>query len=256
MAGVVSGTVTLDGKVIHYQFYSGKSAADFQTFLNGGTLVDFESVAGVTAKPVANYNGTTTTAANLVDPTKAINGAYFSAGGQTPGDPTKGGNPAALVDVSALSGAHSGKNVLGPTAQGDPTQPLDFQNGFISVDFPLAQPISRFGWWTNPQGGKVAFPPHLNTFDAGGNMVDLSSGLSFTGDPGDFVAFAFDSNVINEAELFQTGPMTIDDFVYARDNKLPFGGTTTTTPEPGTLTVMLLGLGGMGIRRLVKSAQI
>jgi len=239
-AGLVSGTVTLDGKVIHYQFYSGNSASDFQKFLQGGTLVDFESVSGVTPEKVTSYNGTTTTPANLVDPTKPINGAYFSAGGQTPGNPANGGNPAGLVDVSALNGAHSGKNVLGPTAQGDPAEPLDFQNGFISVDFLLNQPISRFGWWTNPQGGAVAFPPHLNTFDSSGNMVDLSSGLTFTGAAGDFVAFSFDSTAINEVELFQTGPMTIDDFVYSRDKTLPFGATTSTAPEPATLAMGIL----------------
>ena len=243
-AGLVSGTVTLDGKVIHYEAYSGTSATSFQQFLQGANLVDFESVSGVTPKVVSSYNSTTTTPANLVDPTKAINGAFFSAGGQTPGDPTKGGNPAALVDVSGLNGAHSGKNVLGPTAQGDPTEPLDFQNGFISVDFPLAQPISRFGWWTNPNGGTVAFAPHMNTFDSSNNMVDLSSGISFTANAGDFVAFAFDSSVVNEVELFQTGPMTIDDFTYARDNALPFAGSTSSAPEPSALALFLFCGGG------------
>jgi hypothetical protein len=144
------------------------------------------------------------------------------------------------VDVSSLNGAHSGNNAFAPTTQGDPTTPLDF-NGFVSVDFPLAQPISRFGWWTNPQGGNVAFPPHLNTFDAGGNLVDLSSGITFTANPGDFVAFAFSNSVINEVELFQTGPMTIDDFTYARDNTLPLGTGATTVPEPASWVFLALG---------------
>jgi hypothetical protein len=239
-AGTITGTVTLDGNVIHYQAYSGTDPTAFQQFLNGGTLTDFENVSGVTPLTVTAYNGTPTTAANLVDPKTAINGAFFSAGGQTPGNPANGGNPAALANVSSLNGAHSGTNVLAPTAQGDPTNPIDF-NGFFSVNFDSSTPISRFGWWSNPNGGKVPFAPHINTFDSGGMLTDLSSGISFTANPGDFVAFAFDKSVIDEVELFQTGPETLDDFVYARDNALPIGGSTTATPEPVSAALLILG---------------
>jgi hypothetical protein len=255
MAGLINGTVTLNGNVIHYEAYSGTSATSFQQFLQGANLANFESVAGTTAKAVSSYNSTTTTPANLVSPTTAINGAFFSAGGQTPGNPANGGNPAALVDVSALNGAHSGKNVLGPTAQGDPTEPIDFQNGFISVDFNLNQPISRFGWWTNPNGGAVAFAPHINTFDSSNNMVDLSTGITFTANAGDFVAFAFDSSVVNEVELFQNGPMTVDDFTYARDKALPFAGTGTSAPEPSSLALFsLCGAVVLFVRKRYKTA--
>lgn len=239
-AGLITGTVTLDGNVIHYQAFSGTDPAAFAQFLAGAQLVDFESVSGVTPLAVAAYTGSPTAAANLIDPKIAINGAFFSAGGQTPGKPENGGAPAVLLDVSSLNGAHSGKNVLGPTAQGDPTTPLDF-TGFFSINFPLAQPISRFGWWTNPQGGGVAFPPHINVIDSGGNLVDLSTGIAFTANAGDFVAFAFDRSVVNEVELFQGAPMTIDDFTYARDNKLPFG-TSTTIPEPASWVLALFGI--------------
>jgi hypothetical protein len=238
-AGLITGTVTLDGNTIQYQAYSGTDPAAFAAFLLGAQLVDFESVSGVTPLAVTAYTASPTAAANLVDPTIALGGAFFSAGGQTPGNPANGGAPAVLVDVSALNGAHSGKNVLGPTAQGDPTTPLDF-NGFFSVNFPLLQPISRFGWWTNPDGGKVAFPPHLNTFDSNGMLVDLSAGIAFTANPGDFVAFAFSSSVLNEVELFQGGPATMDDFVYARDNKLPIGASTSV-PEPAPWTLLAFG---------------
>ena len=244
-AGLITGTVTLDGNVIHYQAFSGTDPAEFAKFLAGAQLSDFENVSGVTPLAVTSYTGSPTAAANLIDPTKAINGAFFSAGGQTPGKPENGGAPAVLVDVSTLNGAHSGNNVLGPTAQGDPTTPLDF-NGFFSVNFPLAQPISRFGWWTNPGGGTVAFPPHINTLDSGGSLVDLSSGIAFTASPGDFVGFAFDKSVVNEVELFQGGPMTIDDFTYARDNALPFG-TSTSIPEPSSWLLMLSGSASVAI---------
>lgn len=239
LASTTTGTVTLDGNIIHYQAFSGTSATDFQNFLTGATLVDFENISGITPLPVTAYTtGTPTTAANLTDPTKSVNGAFLSAGGQTPGNPAKGGTPAAIVDVSALNGAHSGTNVLAPTAQGDPALPLDF-GGFISINFASNEPISRFGWWTNPQGGTVAFPPHMNTFDAGNNLIDLSSGITFTASPGDFVAFALDASVIKEVELFQGAPMTVDDFTFASDNKLPFGGSSSV-PEPGSASLLLI----------------
>jgi hypothetical protein len=249
-ATVTTGTVTLDGNIIHYQAFHGTSATDFQTFLVGATLVDFENISGITPLPISAYTiGTPTTAANLTDPTKSVSGAFLSAGGQTPGNPANGGTPAALVNVSSLNGAHSGSNVLAPTAQGDPTSPLDF-GGFISINFPGNQPISRFGWWTNPQGGNVAFPPHINTFDASNMLVDLSSGISFTASPGEFVAFAFDASVIKEVELFQAAPMTVDDFTFARDNALPFG--TSSVPEPGS-GYLLLAAAAFGLSAIRKA---
>ena len=250
-AALMTGTVTFNGNPVQYQAFKGTDPAAFSAFLAGAQLTDFENVAGVTPLTVTAYTGTPTAAANLIDATVAINGAFFSAGGQTPGKPANGGAPGVLVDVSALNGAHSGKNVLGPTAQGDPTTPLDF-NGFISINFPLAQPISRFGWWTNPQGGNVNFAPHLNAIDSGGNLVDLSAGISFTANPGEFVAFAFSQSVLNEVELFQTGPMTVDDFVYARDNKLPFG--TTVVPEPGSWGLLALGSSFLAIVKIRRGA--
>ena len=79
----------------------------------------------------------------------------------------------------------------------------------------------------------------MNTFDASNTLVDLSSGIPFTAAPGDFVAFAFDASVIKEVELFQGGPMTVDDFTFASDNKLPFGGSSSV-PEPGSASLLLV----------------
>ncbi|MFL6417129.1 MAG: hypothetical protein ACJ74Y_15815 [Bryobacteraceae bacterium] len=237
-ATVVTGTVTLNGSAIQYQAFNGTSAADLTQFLAGATLINFDNISGITPLTVTAYtNGTATSAANLTNPTQSVSGAFLSAGGQTPGNPANGGTPAAIINVSSLNGAHSGTDVLAPTAQGDPAMPLAF-NGFISINFANDQPISRFGWWTNPQGGNVTFAPHINTFDSSNMLVDLSTGITFTAAPGQFVAFAFSSSVIKEVELFQTGPMTVDDFTFARDNALPFGATSTV-PEPGPAYLLL-----------------
>jgi hypothetical protein len=253
-ATVVTGTVTLNGSTIQYQAFNGTSAADFAQFQAGATLVNFDNIPGITPLTVNTYtSGTATTAANLTNPTQSVSGAFLSAGGQTPGNPANGGTPAAVINVSSLNGAHSGSNVLAPTAQGDPAMPLDF-NGFISINFASNQPISRFGWWTNPQGGNVGFAPHINTFDASNTLVDLSTGITFTAAPGEFVAFAFSSSVIREVELFQTGPMTVDDFTFARDNSLPFGGASTV-PEPGSVYLLLAAAGTLGLPALRKAIR-
>ena len=116
------------------------------------------------------------------------------------------------------------------------------------MDFPPAEPLSRFGWWTNQIGGMSITRQQVDTFDSGGNLVDLSSGITFTANAGDFVAFAFSASVINEVELFQTGPMTIDDFAYARDNALPFT-TSSTVPEPASWLLMAAGCASILILR-------
>jgi hypothetical protein len=253
-ATVVTGTVTFNGSTIQYQAFNGTSAADYAQFLAGATLVNFDNIPGVTPLTVNTYaNGTATTAANLTNPTQSVSGAFLSAGGQTPGNPANGGTPAAVINVSSLNGAHSGSDVLAPTTQGDPAMPLDL-NGFISINFAGNQPISRFGWWTNPQGGNVAFAPHINTFDASNSLVDLSTGITFTAAPGEFVAFAFSSSVIREVELFQTGPMTVDDFTFAQDNALPFGGSSAV-PEPGSVYLLLAAASALGLPALRKAMR-
>ena len=72
-ATVTTGTVTLDGNTIHYQAFSGTSATDFQQFLAGATLIDFENISGITPLTVNAYtSGTPTTAANLTNPTQSV----------------------------------------------------------------------------------------------------------------------------------------------------------------------------------------
>ena len=69
----------------------------------------------------------------------------------------------------------------------------------------------------------------------------------------DFVAFAFDSSVIKEVELFQGGPMTVDDFTFARDNALPFGGSSSV-PEPGS-AYLLLAAAALGLPAVRKAIR-
>jgi hypothetical protein len=205
-AGLDTGALTLDGNVIVYQAHSGTDPAAFAAFLMGAPLVDFGTVSFVKPLVASSYTGSPTTPANLADPTIAIHGALFPAGGQTPENPANAGAPPVLVDVSGLNGAHSANR-------------LDF-TGFFSVNFPLLQPISRFGWWTTPNG--------------------VSTGITFPANPGDFVAFAFSSSVLHEVELFQGGPRTIDDFGYARDNALPIGASSIVS-EPAPWTLVAFG---------------
>ena len=84
--------------------------------------------------------------------------------------------------------------------------------------------------------------------------MDLSSGIAFTANPGEFVAFAFDKSVVNEVELFQGAPMTIDDFAYARDNALPFG--TSSIPEPTSWFLVLSGSASVAIVTAVRKRRM
>jgi hypothetical protein len=87
------------------------------------------------------------------------------------------------------------------------------------------------------KGGNVAFPPHINTFYSSNTLVDSFPELRFRLRRGSSFAFAFDASVVKEVELFQGGPITVDDFTFASDNKLPFGASAV--PEPSSSYLML-----------------
>jgi hypothetical protein len=93
-------------------------------------------------------------------------------------------------------------------------------------------------------------------WDQSGRSTELSdSGITFTASAGEFVAFAFDSSVVKEVELFQGGPMTVDDFTFASDNKLPFGASTV--PEPSSSALMLAAIAlGLFVKRVIRKYSI
>jgi hypothetical protein len=252
-AGTVSGSFLFDGSPLNYVFFSGNSEAVFNNFRTGGTLVDFENVAGTVPLTVTSLTQTPTAANNRPDPRVAINGAFFSTGGQSPGDPAGGGSPfsAVLVRPQGIAGVgpHSGQNVLGTSQTADETAWYPDQ-GFFSVGFDATNDPnavrSRVGWWTHSE---IFALPTIHLRDSAGNNEQLSSNfVNFTANAGDFVFFAFDRPVIQEIEwAVMRTPVAflIDDFVHARDNALAFGQTGGGTDVSEPATASLLGVAAL-----------
>jgi len=85
-----SGTVTFDNQTIHYQLFTGKDESYFQSFAAGAIVTNFETPpAGVTPFQTNSYTNQNVGTNNFVSPKSPIGDIYYSAGGQTPGDPAK-----------------------------------------------------------------------------------------------------------------------------------------------------------------------
>src|SRR5690242_12576431 len=247
-AVIQTGAFTFDAQSVHYLFYTGQDAAFFQNFVNGGTLTTFETPtlpAGVTPFSTNTYNNGTASANNFLSNTTAFNGIFYSSGGQTPGNPLNSGAaiPTIPVTLNGLAGAHSGTNVLAPT-DFNGTNTVAFTGGFFSFGVQTAggnsaNTLSRIGFATNPLGS-AATTPNIHVLHSNGTDTDQflnTLGIKTKIQPGDFFAIAFDKPIIQEVEYVPGGHGTIDDVVYARDNKVAF------VPEPSSWAMFIGGIG-------------
>jgi hypothetical protein len=147
-------------------------------------------------------------------------------------------------------GAHSGSNVLAPT-NFNGTNDVAFTGGFFSFGVQTAggnsaNALSRIGFATNPLG-TAATTPNIHVLHSDGSDTDGflgKIGIATQVQPGDFFAIAFDKPIIQEVEYVPVGHGTIDDVVYARDNKLAF-----FVPEPGSWAMLACGLGLLSLLR-------
>jgi hypothetical protein len=204
--------------------------ADVAAFQAGATVVNFESVTGVTPQSITDY-----TAGNAVSPTAfvfdQIPGVQFSVGGAV------GTNEPAVYQLSApIAGdAKSPTNVLGPVDFDNTTK---FNNeALIEIFFPTK--VSKVGFWLNPSLGNV----HLIAADTNFAFSHLPETTLETGDgtAGNFVGIERATADIGgfKIEALGTNGLTIDDFTFG-------GASTSTVPEPSTLLFvgggLLLGL--------------
>jgi PEP-CTERM motif len=247
-AAVQTGSFTFDGQPVNYHIFTGTDEAFFQSFKAGGTLTDFENLPGQTAYNATSYdNNPIQDPANLVSPGAPINGIFYSSGGQTPGNPTSGmPAPTVWVNLDGIAGAHSGSHVLAPSDFSAAT--VQFSNSFFSFGVPTADKFSRIGWWTNPLMSTAAGTPNIHVVDSAGMDDDnilADNGIAVSIQPGEFFAVSFDKPIIQEAE-FAVAPdhYTLDDVVYARDNKIVFA----PIPEPSTWLMLAAGVALLFVR--------
>jgi hypothetical protein len=208
------------------------NAATVAAFQTGATVVNFESVSGVTPQTITTY-----TAGNPVASSSfvfnQIPGVEFSVGGAV------GTNEPAVYKLSGgIAGdAKSPTNVLGPV-DFDFTTKFN-SSGLIEIFFPVK--VDRVGFWLNPSLGNVfLIAADTNFAFSGLPETTLETG---TVTAGNFVGIQHATADIGGFKIEALGAtgFTIDDFTFGG------AGTTTGTPEPGT--VALLGCGLLAIAR-------
>ena len=210
------------------------NSAAIAAFQAGATVVNFESVSGVTPFTISSYTtGTAVTPTAFVF--NQIPGVQFSVGGAV------GTNEPAVYHLSGgIAGdAHSATNVLGPVD-------FDFTTKFgagamIEIFFPTK--VSKVGFWLNPSLGDVL----LIAADTNFAFSHLPETTLETANPvthGNFVGISRATADIGGFKIIGLGTtgFTIDDFT--------FGGTAAVTvPEPGTFALLGVGLLLFGLRR-------
>lgn len=142
----------------------------------------------------------------------------------------------------SIGAAHSGDFVL--------SEPDPFQSGpdiLARFDFGVYQVGLWFG---NDELARPGFTATLSAFDQFSNFLGSTSAVANNNDAHDqFLGLASDdliySVVLDYGSQSDTLYGSVDDFSYGGD---PYAGGPV--PEPATMTLLGLGIAGMGMRRL------
>jgi hypothetical protein len=201
--------------------------ADVAAFQTGATVVNFETVSGVTPQTITDYTaGVAVSSSAFVF--NQIPGVQFSVGGAV------GTNEPAVYELSnGIAGdAKSPADVLGPV-DFDFTTKFN-SSGLIEIFFPTK--VSKVGFWLNPSLGNV----HLIAADTNFAFSHLPETTLETGDgtAGNFVGIERPTADIGgfKIEALGASGFTIDDFTFGGS------GSTSTTPEPATFLFVGGGL--------------
>lgn len=212
-----------------------RDSAAIAAFQQGLNVLDFEGQAplGRTPQAITNY-----TAGLAVDPAALVYdqapGVRFSVGG------TVGVNRPAIYSIggAVANDAASGRNVLGTV---DFDGNTNFSRGaFLEVFFPT--PVSRVGFWLNQQlDFATLIALNTNFAFSGLEEVILETGI---GDAGFFVGIQRAAADIGGFKILARGNegFTLDDFSYG-------GSGSSPVSEPGSLALLLTGMGALGARR-------
>lgn len=210
------------------------SSADITAFQSGATVQTFDSISGVTAFPLSDYNPHDLTGTGATFNKDATQSAFYNSGGASFNDPV--GNPGVPIGVAAPEGGiaadkYSGNNVAGPLGMG---APILFDPGaFMEVIFPTG--VSKVGVYVAHGDIQVILKDENNSNLATGDFMGTASA-------GEFIGFTRTSPDVRGVTILGTGAFTIDDFT--------FGATTTTTvPDSGGIMNLALAGGGLWLAR-------
>lgn len=212
--------------LLHGSVIDTNNTATVTAFQSGATVVDFESVTGLTPQAITAY-----TAGDAVSSSaflfNQISGVQFSVGG------APGTNMPALYQLfGGIAGdANSPSTVLGPVDFDFTTK---FNSGaLIEIFFPVK--VSKVGFWLNPSLGNVTIiAADTNFAFSGQNETTLESGNVTAGN---FVGIERSAADIGGFKIIAgaaTG-FTIDDFTFG-------GASTNPIPEPATVALAGTGL--------------
>ncbi|MDX2178092.1 MAG: PEP-CTERM sorting domain-containing protein [Bryobacteraceae bacterium] len=196
------------------------NAADVALFQAGATVVTFESLTGQNTLT----DGTSIAAASQLDnQLKASDGVFFTSGGVT---------PVAVLDLTGIGTARSGKNVIAPIEINTDLLCASGTSCFLEIFFTGAH-SKVGGWFDNGDVQMIIF-----WTDATSNIVLAPKG-NFAG--GEDTAKTIDHVTLLFSASGSGGPRTMDD--------LTFGGAAAAIPEPSTVVPIVGALAALGFFR-------
>jgi hypothetical protein len=151
---------------------------------------------------------------------------------------------AGLVDSIVIAGSAIGIPDSPPNNSGNfwgNTDTIAFGNRWDVLRVSFTNPAANVNWYTGTLGGlSITF----NAYDSGGNLLQsVVSGTQSQGGP-----FVFTSFAVSGIAYFE-GLQPADDWGWGMDNLSFDPGTAANVPEPGSLSLLALGLAGWGARR-------
>jgi hypothetical protein len=223
-------------------------------FENGATVETFDSIAGVTAVSISDYNAKDLTLFPAAQFNKdAAQPAFYNSGGASFNDPV--GNPGVPIGIAAPTGGiaankFSGANVAGPIGE-DPITPVPILFGdgaiFMEVIFPTL--VSKVGLYVASG--------NLSLFLKDSNNSNLATGdFQATGAAGEYIGLERASADVGGVTIVGQGAFTIDDFTYLVGTTTGNDNNNTTAPDSGSTFGLALGAMSLilGSKRFLKPA--